>query len=46
MADLIPNYGWVPFPYFQHILIIVLLISYSNYKTITPFSLKNGTLDS
>lgn len=31
---LIPNYGWVPFPYFQHIFIILLLISYSNYKKI------------
>ena len=31
---LIPNYGWVPFPYFQHVLIIVILISFSNYKII------------
>jgi hypothetical protein len=32
--NLIPNYGWVPFPHFQHILIIVLLVSYSFYKPI------------
>ena len=32
--NLISNNGWVPFPYFQHVLIIVLLISYSNYKSI------------
>ena len=31
---LIPNYGWVPFPYFQHVLIILLLICYGNYKKI------------
>jgi hypothetical protein len=34
MQDIIPNYGWVPFPYFQHILIIVLLYCYSNYKKV------------
>lgn len=31
---LIPDYGWVPFPYFQHVLIVVLSISFMNYKTI------------
>ena len=34
MQDLIPYYGWVPFPYFQHCVIILLLFSYSNYKKI------------
>jgi hypothetical protein len=38
---LIPNYGWVPFPYFQHILIIVLIISYSYYKKINKKLNKN-----
>ena len=33
------NIGWVPFPYFQHILIVLLLFSYSYYKKI------NNTLD-
>jgi hypothetical protein len=33
------NIGWVPFPYFQHILIVLLLLSYSYYKKI------NNTLD-
>lgn len=32
--ELISNYSWAPFPYFQHIFIIILLISYSNYKKI------------
>jgi len=31
---LINNYGWVPFPYFQHILIIVLIFCFYNYKNI------------
>ena len=31
---LIPDYGWVPFPYFQHVLIVVLSISFMNYKAI------------
>ena len=39
MQNLNPYIGWVPFPYFQHVLIILLLISYSNYKKI------NETLD-
>lgn len=34
MPTLIPDYGWVPFPYFQHVLIIVLSISFMNYKAI------------
>ena len=34
MQDFIPNYGWVPFPYFQHILLFFLLFSYSNYKKV------------
>ena len=34
MQDLLPHYGWVPFPYFQHCLIIFLLFSYHNYKKI------------
>ena len=28
------NIGWVPFPYFQHILISLLLLSYTYYKKI------------
>jgi len=34
MPTLIPDYGWVPFPYFQHVLIVVLSISFMNYKAI------------
>ena len=37
---LIPNYGWVPFPYFQHVMIILLLICYSNYEIINEKSNK------
>ena len=37
MTDIIPNYGWVPFPFFQHVLIIALLTSYSNYKKINEY---------
>ena len=29
-----PYIGWAPFPYFQHVLIILLLLSYSNYTKI------------
>jgi hypothetical protein len=39
--NLIPDYGWVPFPYFQHILIIVMLISYYNYKKVNEKLNKN-----
>ena len=34
MEKIIPNYGWVPFQYFQHVLIILLLYCYSNYKKV------------
>jgi hypothetical protein len=30
----IPDYGWVPFNYFQHILIIILILCSYNYKKI------------
>ena len=33
-VQLINNYGWVPFPYFQHVLIIILILSFYNYKNI------------
>lgn len=36
-----PNIGWVPFPYFQQTLIIILLLSYSNYKKINEILDKN-----
>jgi len=39
MQNLNPYIGWVPFPYFQHVLIVLLLLSYSNYKKV------NETLD-
>jgi hypothetical protein len=39
MQTLNPYIGWVPFPYFQHVLIVLLLLSYSNYKKV------NETLD-
>lgn len=39
MQNLNPYIGWVPFPYFQHVLIVLLLLSYSNYKKV------NDTLD-
>ena len=39
MQNLNPYIRWIPFPYFQYILIVLLLISYSNYKKI------NETLD-
>ena len=41
MEDLIPYYGWVPFKYFQHCLIILMLFSYSNYKKINEKMNKN-----
>ena len=28
MQNLNPYIGWVPFPYFQHVLIVLLLLSY------------------
>jgi hypothetical protein len=34
MQEVIPNYGWVPFLYFQHVSIILLLYCYSNYKKV------------
>jgi hypothetical protein len=34
MQEVIPNYGWVPFQYFQHVLIILLLYCYGNYKKV------------
>lgn len=39
MQNLNPYIGWAPFPYFQHVLIVLLLLSYSNYKKV------NDTLD-
>ena len=30
----LPDYGWVPFPYFQHVFIVVLSISFMYYKEI------------
>jgi hypothetical protein len=30
----IPNYGWVPFPYFQHALIILIILGFFNYEKI------------
>ena len=39
MQNLNPYIGWVPFPYFQHVLIVLLLLSYNNYKKV------NDTLD-
>ena len=33
-VQLINNYGWVPFPYFQHILLIILILCFYNYKNI------------
>jgi hypothetical protein len=38
---LIPNYGWVPFPYFQHVLILLIIISFFNYKKINEKMNKN-----
>ena len=34
MQNLNPYIGYVPFPYFQHVLIVLLLLSYSNYTKI------------
>lgn len=31
---LIKDYGWVPFPYFQHVLITILILFFYNYKNI------------
>jgi len=41
MQNSIPCYGWAPFPYFQHILIISLLFSYVYYKKINEKLNKN-----
>jgi hypothetical protein len=41
MQNLNPYIGWVPFPYFQHVLIVLLLLSYSNYKKVNEILDKN-----
>lgn len=38
---IIPNYGWVPFKYFQHFLILILIICFFNYKKINEKMNKN-----
>lgn len=34
MSTKIENYGWVPFPYFQHVLLASIVFSFYNYKKI------------
>jgi len=41
MPPLIPDYGWVPFPYFQHVLLLVLSICFMNYEKINETLQKN-----
>lgn len=34
---MIANYGWVPFPYFQHVMIALLILAYMNFTKVNAY---------